>query len=275
MSRDAKKYFGQNFLQDGQIIERIIHNIGLHSDDHVVEIGPGRGALTEQLYGRSSFLSLIEIDNDLIPLLHKLMQSLQNKNSTSSEKTVWQIFQHDALQFQLTTIYQKRKIRVVGNLPYNISTPLLFHLLTQLQYIEDMHFMLQKEVVTRICAEPGSKDYGRLSIMIQYYCQCTDLFDVPPESFYPVPKVNSAVVRLQPHEHAPYPCQDMKLFEKLVATAFSQRRKTLRNTLKNFCDPAHIEQAGIDTSLRAENIAIAEYVRLCNILSEQTPTPAS
>lgn len=257
----AKKYFGQNFLEDEQVIERIIHCIHLKEEDHVLEIGPGRGALTGYLFQRAHKLSLVEIDRDLIPQLEKLLHKLALDNTHQ-----WQIFQQDVLTFQLQSLQSASKLRVVGNLPYNISTPLLFHLLKQIDCIADMHFMLQKEVVERICAKPDNKDYGRLSIMLQYYCEASLLFDVPPESFNPKPKVDSAILRLQPHSVLPYPCTDVALLEKLVAAAFSQRRKTIRNTLKKFCEPSALEAAEIDAGLRPENISVAEYVRLCNIL---------
>jgi len=257
----AKKYFGQNFLEDEQIIEHIIHCIHIKEDDHILEIGPGRGALTGHLFQRAEKLSMVEIDRDLIPHLEQLLHKLAQNNSHQ-----WQIFQQDMLTFDLATLNSPKKIRVVGNLPYNISTPLLFHLLKQIDLISDMHFMLQKEVVERICAAPDNKDYGRLSIMLQYYCETSLLFEVPPESFNPQPKVDSAILRLQPHALLPYPCKDVALLEKLVATAFSQRRKTIRNNLKKFCDLSALEVAGIDNSLRPENISVAEYVRLCNIL---------
>lgn len=264
----AKKYFGQNFLEDEQVIERIIHCIHLQKEDHVLEIGPGRGALTEHLYQRVQKLSLVEIDKDLIPDLAKQLTALSTSPARSGPHQ-WQIFQQDALKFDLASLRSEKKLRVVGNLPYNISSPLLFHLLGQIDLIADMHFMLQKEVVERICAAPDNKDYGRLSIMLQYYCETSFLFEVPPESFNPQPKVDSAILRLQPHQTLPCPCDNVALLEKLVAAAFSQRRKTIRNSLKNFCDMSALEQAGIDNSLRPENISVAEYVRLCNILAKE------
>lgn len=261
----AKKKFGQNFLHDKHVIEKIIHAITLKPEDCVVEIGPGLAALSESLIERCNKLFLVEIDNDLIPQLKKRFANYEHSR--------WHIFHQDALTFSFSSaqdmLEEKRKFRVVGNLPYNISTPLLFHFMEQLIHIEDMHFMLQKEVVERICAKPGNKDYGRLSIMLQYFCECEHLFDVAPESFDPAPKVNSSIIRMTPYPTPPYPCQDTHLLSKLVATAFSQRRKTLRNNFRKLGIEKELEQAHIDNSLRAENISLVQYVELCNILSNK------
>ncbi len=257
----AKKQFGQNFLTDEITIQRIISAIATRQDDVVVEIGPGLGALSLYLIGQAKQLNVIEIDRDLIPKLQ------QRFSRFPTEK--WRIFHQDALTFELASLGCEQKIKLLGNLPYYISTPILFHFLTQLEHIQDMHFMLQKEVVERICASPNSKDYGRLSIMLQYYCACENLFEVPPESFSPVPKVDSAIIRLTPYQKLPYPCDNPALLEKLVAQAFSQRRKTLRNNFKKLDIGGALEQAGIESHLRAENIELALYVRLCNILNHQ------
>lgn len=263
----AKKRFGQNFLTDDFIIERILSAIRVQSHQEVLEIGPGLGALTKTLFLQAKKLTVIEIDRDLISRLKHNFEQLTKQNSHKNE-TQWQVINQDALEFQLSSIFNHEKFRVVGNLPYNISTPLLFHFIEQLDYIHDMHFMLQKEVVDRICAEPNNKSYGRLSIMLQYYCQCESLFEVPPESFDPQPKVNSAIIRLKPYQTLPVTCQDTHLLSKLVTQAFSQRRKTLRNNLKKLAIEQAIEQSGIDTTLRPENIAVADYVKLCNIITD-------
>lgn len=262
----AKKRFGQNFLKDDFIIERILAAIRVQANEHVLEIGPGLGALTQTLFLQSNLLNVIEIDRDLISGLKRNFETLTTQNPNKTQEQ-WQVINQDALEFNLSSIFKEKKIRVVGNLPYNISTPLLFHFIEQLDYIHDMHFMLQKEVVDRICAKPNNKSYGRLSIMLQYYCECENLFEVPPESFDPQPKVNSAIIRLKPYQTLPITCKDTQLLSKLVTQAFSQRRKTLRNNLKKLAIDEAIEQSGIDTSLRPENIAVADYVKLCNIMS--------
>lgn len=262
----AKKRFGQNFLIDDFIIERILAAIRVKNDEHILEIGPGLGALTQSLFLESNQLSVVEIDRDLIYGLERNFQKISEKYPHKSREQ-WQVINQDALTFQLNSIFKEKKIRVVGNLPYNISTPLLFYFVEQLSFIEDMHFMLQKEVVERICAEPNNKNYGRLSIMLQYYCSCENLFEVPPESFDPQPKVNSAIIRLKPYTTLPIICKDTQLLSKIVLQSFSQRRKTLRNNLKKLNIDEAIEQSGIDTSLRPENIAVADYVKLCNIIS--------
>jgi 16S rRNA (adenine1518-N6/adenine1519-N6)-dimethyltransferase len=264
----AKKKFGQNFLTDGLVINRIISAINPANEDVFLEIGPGLGALSTSLIEAANKLFVVEIDKDLIPKINRIFSNFPQEK--------WQVFNQDALTFSLKSIYENvdessasKQIRVTGNLPYNISTPLMFHFLTQVKHVKDMHFMLQKEVVERICAAPDCKDYGRLSIMLQYYCDCEHLFDVPPESFDPAPKVDSAIVRLTPYETLPYPCQDTEQLSRLVNQAFSQRRKTLRNNFKKLNIETAMEEAEINGQLRAENINLAQYVRLCNILSRQ------
>jgi len=262
----ARKRFGQNFLQDFNIIDRILNAIKVSDQDHVIEIGPGLGALSEGLFQHAKQFKVIEIDNDLIPKLEKKFTELSHKFEKNQEH--WEIIHQDALTVNLSDVSQSGKLRVVGNLPYNISTPLLFCFIEQLCCIEDMHFMLQKEVVERICSEPNQKSYGRLSVMLQYYCQCENLFNVPPESFTPQPKVDSAIVRLTPYQEPPHPCLNLTLLSQLVTQAFSQRRKTLRNNLKTLKIDNAIRESGIDASLRPENIAVAEYVKLCNIMHQ-------
>lgn len=253
----ARKRFGQNFLKDAGIIDRILRSIHAVSSDHLLEIGPGQGALTEGLLASDARLDVIELDQDLIPLL-KLKFGLN---------PLFTLHQGDALKFDIGALVKAdEKLRVVGNLPYNISTPLIFHLLSYHHAIHDMHFMLQKEVVERMAAEPGSGDWGRLTIMVQYFCQVEHLFNVPPECFTPAPKVDSAIVRLTPHQTLPYPAKDHQLLELLVREAFNQRRKTLRNTLKRLLSVEEIESVNVDSSLRPEQISLAEFVRLADQL---------
>ncbi|ROS01548.1 dimethyladenosine transferase [Sinobacterium caligoides] len=255
----AKKRFGQNFLSDPSIINNIIASIRPKTDQHLVEIGPGQGALTGSLLDSGARLDVIELDNDLLPIL-KLHFGLK-ENFT--------LHHADALRFDFNALVDDEKdLRVVGNLPYNISTPLIFHLLQHCHNITDMHFMLQYEVVKRLAASPDSKAFGRLTVMTQYYCDVEQLFIVPPGAFRPAPKVDSAIVRLVPHKQLPYPAHDVKLLEHVVGTAFQQRRKTLRNTLKKLCSEAFIVAQGIDPSDRPENLSLKEYVILANAIFE-------
>lgn len=254
----ARKRFGQNFLQDTNIIHQIIMAISPQTSDHVVEIGPGQGALTEPLLDTGCGLDVVELDRDLVDKLRYQF----------SDAKKFTLHSADALEFNFSNLGNKEKLRIVGNLPYNISTPLLFHLLGDTSVIQDMHFMLQKEVVNRMQASPGNKQYGRLSIMIQLHCHVEALFDVSPESFFPPPKVMSSIVRLTPHISQKYAINNFKLFEKLVAEAFSQRRKTIRNSLKNSCSEQQLITAEIDPILRAENLAIDDFVRLTNQLDK-------
>jgi 16S rRNA (adenine1518-N6/adenine1519-N6)-dimethyltransferase len=254
-----RKRFGQNFLHDHNIIYNIISSIQAKPDQHWVEIGPGQGALTEPLLNERVRLDVVELDRDLVVLLREKFKQYPNL----------QIHSADALRFNFSLLANEdKKLRIIGNLPYNISTPLMFHLLDNAYCIEDMHFMLQKEVVDRICAAPGSKRYGRLSVMMQYYCLPELLFEVPPESFDPVPQVTSAILRLVPHRQPPVVVNDMKKLNRVVTQAFSQRRKTLRNSLKKLIDEEAIVALGIDPTLRAESISLAEFARLSNLLQE-------
>lgn len=256
----ARKRFGQNFLQDAGVIDAILHAVYPKANEYLLEIGPGQGAITQGLLGSGAHLDVIELDKDLIPLL-KLRFGLN---------PAFQLHQGDALKFDLASLcHDAQKLRVVGNLPYNISTPLIFRLLEQKEVIADMHFMLQKEVVERLAAVPGNGDWGRLSIMVQYACHVEHLFDVPPESFTPAPKVDSAIVRLVPYEQLPYPAKSYQAFEYLVREAFSQRRKTLRNTLKRLLTADEIESIGIDSALRAEQLALADFVKLADIFASK------
>jgi 16S rRNA (adenine1518-N6/adenine1519-N6)-dimethyltransferase len=254
----ARKRFGQNFLVDANIIQRIVRAVSPRASDHVVEIGPGQGAITGELLRACPSLQVVELDRDLIPLL-------QEKFSAYPELT---IHAADALKFNFAQLVgEGERLRVVGNLPYNISTPLLFHLLSYRGLIADMHFMLQKEVVERMAAEPGCKDYGRLSIMCQYYCSVEFLFEVGPGCFRPAPKVDSAIVRLTPHCELPFPAADAKLLDSLVKSAFQQRRKTLRNALRQWLPDSDMwQQVNIDPQQRPENLSVRDYVTLANHL---------
>jgi 16S rRNA (adenine1518-N6/adenine1519-N6)-dimethyltransferase len=245
-----RKRFGQNFLQDERIIQRIVSAIHPMPNETVVEIGPGLGALTFPLLQAAGKLQVVELDRDLIP-------GLRDKSKTLGGLT---IHEADALKFDFHLCGQD--LHLVGNLPYNISTPLLFHLFEQIDCISKMHFMLQKEVVDRMAAKPGCKDYGRLSVMVQYYCQVESLFDVPPESFYPAPKVNSSIVQLIPYKVLPYPVENKKLFDEIVREAFNQRRKTLRNSLKAYFNDEQFAAAGVNPDLRAENLSVQDYAKL-------------
>lgn len=253
----ARKRFGQNFLIDHGIIRDIVRAVHPHKDDQIVEIGPGKGAITQLLADSCDNLSVIELDRDLVPWLKVKFEHHPN----------FQLFQADALQFDFAQLVKEdRPIRIVGNLPYNISTPLIFHLLSYSTQVRDMHFMLQKEVVKRMAAQAGDSAYGRLGIMVQYYCAVENLFEVPPTSFDPAPKVDSAIVRLVPYHELPHKATNIKTLENLVNVAFQQRRKTLRNALKQLLSPDIMEQLPIDTSARAEEISLAEYVATSNLL---------
>ena len=253
-----RKRFGQNFLHDPGVIHNIISAIHPQEQEKLVEIGPGKGALTRHLLKACSSLDVVELDRDLIPIL-------QEECSPLGELRIHNV---DALKFDFSSLTSgNEKLRVVGNLPYNISTPLIFHLLEQAAEIKDMHFMLQKEVVERLAASPGGKDYGRLSIMVQYYCEVEKLFTVPPGAFFPPPKVTSAVVRLTPYEKPKVTVKDIALLNRVVTQAFSQRRKTLRNTLKKLIDTETISGLDIDPSRRPETLSLEEYARLADALA--------
>jgi 16S rRNA (adenine1518-N6/adenine1519-N6)-dimethyltransferase len=255
----ARKRFGQNFLHDAGVIDRILRAIHARPGDRLLEIGPGQGALTEGLLGSGAQLDVVELDKDLIPILNQKFAGQGNFN----------LHQGDALKFDFNSLgAAPSSLRVVGNLPYNISTPLIFHLLQNASLIRDMHFMLQKEVVERLAAGPGGGDWGRLSIMVQYHCRVEHLFNVGPGAFNPPPKVDSAIVRLVPHTTLPHPAKDHRLLERVVREAFNQRRKTLRNTLKALLPNEAIEAAGVDGSLRPEQLDLAAFVRLADQLAE-------
>lgn len=253
----ARKRFGQNFLHDYSVITNILANLNAKVGEHWVEIGPGQGALTTPLLAKGVNLDVVELDRDLVELLKHKFEDTPSITIHSG----------DALKFDFAKLAQTGdKLRVIGNLPYNISTPLLFHLLENSSVIEDMHFMLQKEVVDRICAVPGNKQYGRLSIMMQYYCEAETLFDVMPESFTPIPKVVSAIIKLTPHRKPPIEVNNKALFDKVVAQAFSQRRKTIRNSLKTLLDEDDMLEVGINPNVRAETLSIADFAKLANCM---------
>lgn len=256
MRHSPRKRFGQNFLQNKHIIDEVLHAINPQPDDNVMEIGPGLGALTQPLLRRLNKLTAVEIDRDLQQYLASLPIAQGKLNLISA----------DALTIDYSQFGSN--LRIVGNLPYNISTPLLIHLLQFVSYIEDMYFMLQKEVVDRMAASPGTKAYGRLSVMLQYHCEVEHLFDVPPEAFDPQPKVDSAIVRLIPYRSSPFKPVDVEQLERIVANSFSMRRKTLTNNLKGIVSIAELNEMGIDGGKRPEQISVAEYVQLAKFISK-------
>lgn len=254
-----RKRFGQNFLHDKNVINKIITAIAPQSTDHLVEIGPGQGALTTEILPLVESLDVIELDRDLIPYLTALGESLGDLK----------IYQGDILKFDLAKlIVNEQPLRIFGNLPYNISTPLIFHLLDYIKIIKDMHFMLQKEVAERLVAAPGTEHYSRLSVMIQYHCQAQLLFAVGPKSFTPAPKVDSAFIRLLPMKPV-VSATNIEILQQVVREAFSQRRKMLHNSLKNLVSAAQLESLGISPNERPEQIAVADFVRISNIIDNE------
>ena len=268
LGHTARKRFGQNFLHDTHVIQNIVATICPQKDQFLLEIGPGLGALTEPVAEQIDRLTVLELDRDLAerlrhhPFLHQKLNVIET----------------DAMQFDFEKLYaseklaeEQQKIRVFGNLPYNISTPLMFHLFRFCDIIQDMHFMLQKEVVKRLCAAPNSKAYGRLTIMTQYFCQVMPVLEVPPSAFKPAPKVDSAVVRLIPHQQLPHAVKDLYWLNRVTAQAFNQRRKTLRNALSTLISPENLTALSIDLNARAENLSIADYARLADWLADNPP----
>ncbi|AKD38731.1 16S ribosomal RNA methyltransferase KsgA/Dim1 family protein [Pasteurella multocida subsp. multocida OH4807] len=268
LGHTARKRFGQNFLHDDNVIQSIVAAIYPQKEQFLVEIGPGLGALTEPVGDLVDHLTVVELDRDLAerlrhhPFLHHKITVIET----------------DAMQFDFGQLYQdaklaekNQKMRVFGNLPYNISTPLMFHLFKYHDCIQDMHFMLQKEVVKRLCAGPNSKAYGRLTIMAQYFCQVMPVLEVRPTAFKPAPKVDSAVVRLVPHKELPHPVKDLYWLNRVCSQAFNQRRKTLRNALSTLFTAEQLTELGIDLTARAENLSIADYARLANWLADNPP----
>ncbi len=258
----ARKRFGQNFLAEPYYINRIVDSIAPQPQDQMVEIGPGLGAITELLLDKVASLNVVELDRDLIPRLQTKFADANN----------FQIHHCDALKFDFASLVNsenKQKLRIVGNLPYNISTPLIFHLLQYKTHIQDMYFMLQREVVERICAEPSTKAYGRLSVMSQYHCETQMLFTVPPGAFQPAPKVNSAIVRLMPRSIQPLKPVKEQLLAKVVTESFNQRRKTIRNNLKHWLCETDFELLKIEPSARPETLTVEDYLTLTNLIENK------
>jgi len=254
LSHRPRKRFGQHFLHDPAVIGRIVSTIAPAAGDDLVEIGPGHGAITLPLLRQSGRLQVVELDRDLIG-------PLQEQAGESGALTVHNA---DALRLDFCGLVRAGPLRIVGNLPYNISTPLLFHLLEQSHCIRDMHFMLQKEVVDRLAAAPGTSEYGRLSVMIRYRCEVTPLFTIGPGAFRPPPRVTSAFVRLVPYRSPPVAVRDVAMLAAVVQQAFSQRRKTLRNALRGYIDADAMKSLGIDPGLRAEMLDLESFVALAD-----------
>ncbi len=266
LGHTARKRFGQNFLHDQNVIHSIVAAINPQKDQFLLEIGPGLGALTEPVADLVDHLTVVELDRDLA-------ERLRHHPFLNSKLTV---IEQDALRFDFRTYFDSlelngKAVKVFGNLPYNISTPLMFHLFKFHDLIQDMHFMLQKEVVKRLCAGPNSKAYGRLTIMAQYYCQVMPVLEVPPTAFKPAPKVDSAVVRLVPYKTLPHPVKDIYWLNRVTTQAFNQRRKTLRNALSTLFSAEQLEALGVDLNARAENLSLADYARLANWLCDNPP----
>ena len=252
----ARKRFGQNFLRDERVIERIVAAINPKPGETLVEIGPGQGALTWPVLQRCHALTVIEIDRDLVPRL---------RAEAASRGAALEVIEADVLTVDFSALAAGRRLRVIGNLPYNISTPVLFHLLEHSAVIQDMHFMLQKEVVERMAAEPGSKAFGRLSVALQARCTVSSLFRVAPGRFWPVPQVDSAIVRLQPRHDAAVEALAPDL-DRILRAAFNQRRKTLSNTLKGVLELDAIHACHIDPQRRPEQLSVEEFLALARQL---------
>lgn len=257
----ARKRFGQNFLNDDYIVGQIVAAINPQQGENLIEIGPGLGALTRPVIAQSGELSVVELDRDLAERLC----------SDKSLDTKLIVHQMDAMKadFRELKKYQEKPLRVFGNLPYNISTPLMFHLFEYATDISDMHFMLQKEVVLRLAAAPNSKAYGKLTVMTQYFCKVMPVLEVPPEAFTPAPKVDSAVVRLIPYSEKPYLAKNEQLLEQICSLAFGQRRKTLRNVFKEVLSVEELEHLNIELTLRPENLTVEQYVNIANFLHDK------
>ncbi|MCP3671834.1 MAG: 16S rRNA (adenine(1518)-N(6)/adenine(1519)-N(6))-dimethyltransferase RsmA [Gammaproteobacteria bacterium] len=262
MTHRARKRFGQNFLHDPGVIRHIVSSIAPKPEQHLVEIGPGQGAITRELLRATGSMDAVELDRDLITPLAEMCAPLGDLR----------IHNADVLKFDLCSLVApSAQLRVVGNLPYNISTPILFHLLERANCIRDMHFMLQKEVVLRMGASPGNKQYGRLSVMLQAQCQVTPLFEIGPGAFKPAPKVDSAFVRLEPYATLQVQIKDQGYFSRMVAQAFSQRRKTLRNSLRKLVHVETMEELGINPGLRAEQLDVETFAQLANAACKTDP----
>ncbi len=262
----AKKRLGQHFLHDPGTIERIVRAVAPRAGERLVEIGPGRGAITAALLEASGRLDVVEIDRDVLPLLEARCRGRGELN----------VHLADALEFDLQMLRgDGAPLRLVGNLPYNVSTPLLFRFLDQLDAIADMHFMLQKEVVDRMAARPGSKQYGRLTVMLAPWVAVERLFDIGTGAFTPPPRVVSTFFALRPHRTPPFPLADRTAYARVVAAAFGQRRKTLRNALGGLLDAADIAAAGVDPQARAETLPPERYAALAARLAAMAPAAAS
>ncbi|MFQ3251175.1 MAG: 16S rRNA (adenine1518-N6/adenine1519-N6)-dimethyltransferase [Glaciecola sp.] len=260
LGHTARKRFGQNFLHDQYVIDQIVSAINPKTGENLVEIGPGLGALTEPVADELEHLTVVELDRDLAKRLRE--HPFLNKKLT--------IIEADALKFDFASLVKEdSELRIFGNLPYNISTPLMFHLFSFTNKVRDMHFMLQNEVVKRLCATHGDKLYGRLSVMAQYYCQATPVVAVPPSAFKPAPKVDSAVVRLIPHTTPPAQVDSIDRLQQVVTTAFNQRRKTIRNSLKDLMNQDEIEALGIKADLRAEALSLQDFALLANFVESK------
>ncbi len=263
LGHHARKRFGQNFLNDPFIIDGIVSAINPQPNENLVEIGPGLGALTEPVAKEVDHFSVVELDRDLA-------ERLRNHPFLAKKLT---IYEGDAMKFDFASLATEDKpLRIFGNLPYNVSTPLMFHLFTFTNKVKDMHFMLQKEVVNRLAAGPNSKAYGRLTVMAQYYCKVIPVLEVPPESFTPAPKVDSAVVRLIPHTTLPHPATSIKWLERVCRDGFNQRRKTVRNCYKSLVTARTLESLGINPTARPESLTLAQFVSLANWLDANTST---
>lgn len=260
----ARKRFGQHFLTDQQVISDIVTAINPTPDQHLVEIGPGLGAITLPVLALVKEMDAVEIDRDAIAALKVSSFSAGKLN----------LHEGDILKFDFGSLQHvgKRagKIRLIGNLPYNISTPLLFRLIEQREHFKDMHFMLQKEVVDRMAAQPDTSDYGRLTVMLAPWLKVEPLFDIPPSAFRPPPRVMSTIVRLTPYETSPFYIKDQATFSRLVTAAFSQRRKTLRNALQYLLSAEQIRSVDIDPGLRAEVLSPQSFARLAALVEPQT-----
>ncbi|MGL6315988.1 16S rRNA (adenine(1518)-N(6)/adenine(1519)-N(6))-dimethyltransferase RsmA [Vibrio sp. WXL103] len=260
LGHKARKRFGQNFLNDPYIIDGIVSSINPKPGQNLVEIGPGLGAITEPVGKEVDKFTVIELDRDLA-------ERLRNHPELADKLT---IHEGDAMRFDFTQLVKpNNKLRIFGNLPYNISTPLMFHLFEFHKDIQDMHFMLQKEVVNRLAAGPGSKAYGRLTVMAQYYCKVVPVLEVPPTAFVPPPKVDSAVVRLMPYEEIPHPALDIKWLDRVCREGFNQRRKTVRNCYKSLLSDDDLAQLEINPSMRPENLTLEQFVAMANLLAER------
>jgi 16S rRNA (adenine1518-N6/adenine1519-N6)-dimethyltransferase len=262
LGHTARKRFGQNFLHDDYVIGQIVSAINPQHEQNLVEIGPGLGALTDPVCDEVEALTVIELDRDLAKRLRE--------HPFNGDKLT--VIEQDAMTMDFTELaktmpVKDKGLRVFGNLPYNISTPLMFHLFSHAGCVDDMHFMLQKEVVNRLAAGHGSKSYGRLSVMAQYYCKVMPVLNVPPGAFKPPPKVDSAVVRLIPHKTPPVDVVSVATLERVCAQAFNQRRKTIRNSLKESLTEAQISELGINPTVRAEVLSLQDFATIANAVS--------